>query len=140
MYFLFNTARQVLQKHWILNTVFLYPSVKVECCGADSPQDWIEYNSTYKAMFGTVYPWPKQCCKRLSNSDVEDPDGCKLGLTSTMFTKVGYAVTFLRVSPHHSKIAVCQNMSHLRTGETQNRSYFCTQNNQLGLEPTEMST
>lgn len=65
--------------------------VKVECCGADSPQDWIEYNSTYRMMFGTAYPWPKQCCKTLTNSEVEDPEGCQSGLTTTVFTKVGYA-------------------------------------------------
>ncbi|XP_062393690.1 uroplakin-1a [Sardina pilchardus] len=60
---------------------------EVECCGADDPQDWIEYNSTFRMTYGTTYPWPQQCCKRLSNFEVADVEGCKAGLADTLFTK-----------------------------------------------------
>ncbi|KAL2084477.1 hypothetical protein ACEWY4_019995 [Coilia grayii] len=60
---------------------------EVKCCGADNPQDWIQYNSTFRMMYGTAYPWPQQCCKRLSNFEVADADGCKAGLNSALFNK-----------------------------------------------------
>uniref|UniRef100_A0A8C2L1L8 Tetraspanin n=1 Tax=Cyprinus carpio TaxID=7962 RepID=A0A8C2L1L8_CYPCA len=59
---------------------------QVECCGADSPEDWILYNSTLKQIYPT-YNWPLSCCKRLSTFELQDPAGCKVGLTSTLFTK-----------------------------------------------------
>ncbi|XP_017571158.1 uroplakin-1a [Pygocentrus nattereri] len=58
----------------------------VQCCGADSALDWIEYNSTFRQTYGTTYPWPLNCCKRLSSFEVADPEGCKIGQSSTMFT------------------------------------------------------
>ena len=69
--------------------IFIFSCLQVGCCGADSPQDWIDYNSTFRTEFGTEYPWPQQCCKRLSNHEVADVEGCKIGLNSTLFSKVG---------------------------------------------------
>ncbi|KAK9961374.1 hypothetical protein ABG768_009164 [Culter alburnus] len=60
---------------------------QVECCGADSPKDWLEYNSTFKQTFGPTYLWPLNCCQRLSNFEVKDREGCLVGKSSTMFTK-----------------------------------------------------
>ncbi|KAL1259964.1 hypothetical protein QQF64_010541 [Cirrhinus molitorella] len=60
---------------------------QVECCGADSPQDWIIYNSTLKQLYGQQYLWPQSCCKRQSTFDVLDPAGCKVGKISSMYTK-----------------------------------------------------
>ncbi|XP_073703749.1 uroplakin-1a [Garra rufa] len=60
---------------------------QVECCGADSPQDWIIYNSTLKQLNGPQYLWPQSCCKRTSTFDVLDPAGCRVGKTSSMYTK-----------------------------------------------------
>ncbi|XP_062841963.1 uroplakin-1a [Trichomycterus rosablanca] len=59
----------------------------VQCCGTDGPLDWIEYNSSFRQMYGTTYPWPLTCCKRQSTFDVSDPEGCKIGQTSAMFNK-----------------------------------------------------
>ncbi|KAG9283667.1 uroplakin-1a [Astyanax mexicanus] len=59
----------------------------VECCGTDSPLDWVEYNSTFRQLYGTTYPWPLNCCKRLSSFEVADSQGCIIGQTSTMFTR-----------------------------------------------------
>ncbi|XP_052000835.1 uroplakin-1a [Xyrauchen texanus] len=58
---------------------------EVECCGTDSPLDWIEFNSTFRQTFGTTYAWPLNCCKRLSNFEVQDPESCKIGVSSNMF-------------------------------------------------------
>ncbi|XP_063055540.1 uroplakin-1a isoform X2 [Engraulis encrasicolus] len=60
---------------------------EIQCCGADKPQDWIDYNSTFRKTYGTAYPWPQQCCHRLSNFEVEDPEGCKSGFNTTVFDK-----------------------------------------------------
>ncbi|XP_030639205.1 uroplakin-1a [Chanos chanos] len=59
----------------------------VQCCGADGPADWIEYNSTFRQTFGTKYPWPLSCCKRLSTFEVENAEACQIGQSSTMFMK-----------------------------------------------------
>lgn len=71
--------------HWFN---YSYSCFKVECCGADSPKDWLEYNSTFKQTFGPTYLWPLNCCQRLSNFEVKDREGCLVGKSSTMFTKV----------------------------------------------------
>ncbi|KAI2654949.1 uroplakin-1a-like protein [Labeo rohita] len=60
---------------------------QVECCGADSPQDWIIYNSTLKQINGLQYNWPLSCCKRLSTFEVEDPAGCIVGKNTAVFNK-----------------------------------------------------
>ncbi|KAK7146881.1 hypothetical protein R3I94_009660 [Phoxinus phoxinus] len=60
---------------------------QAECCGTDGPKDWLEYDSTFRQKFGTTFPWPLNCCKRLSNFEVEDPEGCIVGKSSAMFTK-----------------------------------------------------
>ncbi|XP_028836068.1 uroplakin-1a [Denticeps clupeoides] len=59
----------------------------VQCCGVDGPVDWIEYNSTFRQTFGSKYPWPLYCCKRLSSFEVENVEGCQIGQSSAMFTK-----------------------------------------------------
>lgn len=48
--------------------------------------DWITFASTYK-NFSSSYPWPPNCCEKLSNSEVKNPENCKVG-GSTLFTKV----------------------------------------------------
>ncbi|KAB5532993.1 hypothetical protein PHYPO_G00126430 [Pangasianodon hypophthalmus] len=58
-----------------------------QCCGTDSPLDWVEYNSTFMQMYGTSYPWPLSCCQRQSSFDPADPTGCKLGQNSAIFSK-----------------------------------------------------
>ncbi|XP_046899805.1 uroplakin-1a [Hypomesus transpacificus] len=58
-----------------------------QCCGADSPMDWIEYNSTFRETFGTVYPWPLHCCQKKNNYEIVDLEACKVGQASVMFTK-----------------------------------------------------
>lgn len=61
---------------------------QVQCCGADGPTDWIQYNSTYRQLFGAASLWPLGCCKRQSsNFEVVDPIGCKAGVMSSMFTQ-----------------------------------------------------
>ncbi|XP_052473915.1 uroplakin-1a-like [Carassius gibelio] len=60
---------------------------QVECCGADGPADWFQYNSTFKQMFGSTYIWPLSCCKRLSTFEVEDKEGCMVGKATTIFSK-----------------------------------------------------
>ncbi|XP_051577666.1 uroplakin-1a [Myxocyprinus asiaticus] len=60
---------------------------EVQCCGTDGPKDWIEFESTFRQNFGTTYSWPLNCCKRLSNFEVQDPESCKIGKSSTMFTQ-----------------------------------------------------
>ena len=61
---------------------------QAQCCGADSPMDWIEYNSTFRETFGTVYPWPLHCCQKKNNYEIVDLEACKVGQASVMFTKV----------------------------------------------------
>lgn len=68
---------------------------QVECCGADSPQDWIIYNSTLKQINGLQYNWPLSCCKRLSTFEVEDPAGCIVGKNTAIFNKVGLVIYYL---------------------------------------------
>ncbi|XDV40798.1 hypothetical protein PO909_009804 [Leuciscus waleckii] len=60
---------------------------QAECCGADGPKDWLDYNSTFIQTFGTTPPWPLSCCKRLSNFEVEDREGCIIGKSSAIYTK-----------------------------------------------------
>ncbi|KAG1936804.1 tetraspanin-18 [Pimephales promelas] len=62
---------------------------QAECCGTDGPTDWLEFNSTFKQTFSTIYPfsWPPNCCKRLINFDVADLEGCTVGKSSAMYTK-----------------------------------------------------
>jgi len=69
---------------------FFYSYLKAECCGTDGPTDWLEFNSTFKQTFSTIYPfsWPPNCCKRLINFDVADLEGCTVGKSSAMYTKV----------------------------------------------------
>ncbi|KAJ8384460.1 hypothetical protein AAFF_G00204810 [Aldrovandia affinis] len=59
----------------------------VQCCGTDSPMDWIAYTSTFSEKFGPTYQWPLRCCKRNSNFEVANPEACKIGHTSGIFTK-----------------------------------------------------
>lgn len=60
---------------------------QAECCGADGPKDWLDYDSTFKQNFGTTSPWPLSCCKRLITFDVEDREGCIVGKSSAIYTK-----------------------------------------------------
>ncbi|XP_017309393.1 uroplakin-1a [Ictalurus punctatus] len=58
-----------------------------QCCGTDSPMDWIEYNSTFKQTYGSTYTWPLNCCQRQNSFDPADPVGCMFGQTSAVFSK-----------------------------------------------------
>ncbi|TRY82734.1 hypothetical protein DNTS_005491 [Danionella cerebrum] len=60
---------------------------QVECCGADGPLDWLQFNSTFRQLYGTSSPWPFSCCQRQSSFQVADPVGCSVGTTSAIFTK-----------------------------------------------------
>lgn len=59
----------------------------VQCCGTDGPQDWLNFQSAYQNTFGTSNPWPPNCCKKLSNSEVANPTNCRLGQKTDLFTK-----------------------------------------------------
>uniref|UniRef100_A0A8B9HRJ7 Uroplakin 1a n=1 Tax=Astyanax mexicanus TaxID=7994 RepID=A0A8B9HRJ7_ASTMX len=74
-------------RDYVSRLLLLLSCLQVECCGTDSPLDWVEYNSTFRQLYGTTYPWPLNCCKRLSSFEVADSQGCIIGQTSTMFTQ-----------------------------------------------------
>ncbi|KAJ8287606.1 hypothetical protein COCON_G00002650 [Conger conger] len=59
----------------------------VQCCGADGPLDWIEYTSTFSDKFGPVNQWPLSCCRRNSNFEVANLEACRIGHSSSIFTK-----------------------------------------------------
>ncbi|KAJ8289733.1 hypothetical protein GJAV_G00004650 [Gymnothorax javanicus] len=59
----------------------------VQCCGADGPMDWIEYTSTFSGKFSPEYQWPRSCCKRNSNFEVENEEACKIGQDNSVFTE-----------------------------------------------------
>ncbi|XP_018582445.1 uroplakin-1a [Scleropages formosus] len=61
--------------------------LEVGCCGADGPMDWVAYTSTFRQKYGNTYPWPLNCCNRLSTFDVVDPKNCKIGYADSMFTQ-----------------------------------------------------
>ncbi|KAA0702754.1 Uroplakin-1a [Triplophysa tibetana] len=50
-----------------------------KCCGADGPTDWLTFDSTYKTNFPKSFPWPENCCEKLSNSEVKNPTSCQTG-------------------------------------------------------------
>ncbi|KAG7317865.1 hypothetical protein KOW79_018900 [Hemibagrus wyckioides] len=56
-----------------------------QCCGTDSPLDWVEYNSTFMQTSGNTYLWPINCCRSNVGTGVVDLNACKLGLSSAMF-------------------------------------------------------
>ncbi|KAI5612031.1 uroplakin-1a isoform X1 [Silurus asotus] len=58
-----------------------------QCCGTDSPLDWVDYNSTFRQTYGTKYHWPLNCCQRQNSFDAADPVGCMLGQTSAIFNQ-----------------------------------------------------
>ncbi|KAK3515735.1 hypothetical protein QTP70_030179 [Hemibagrus guttatus] len=58
-----------------------------QCCGTDSPLDWVEYNSTFMQTSGGKNLWPINCCLSNVGTGVSDPNGCKLGLSTAMFNK-----------------------------------------------------
>ncbi|XP_056331682.1 uroplakin-1a [Danio aesculapii] len=61
---------------------------QVQCCGADGPKDWIQYNSTYRQLFGAASLWPLACCRRQSsNFEVANVISCKAGEMTSMFTQ-----------------------------------------------------
>ncbi|XP_067304112.1 uroplakin-1a [Pseudorasbora parva] len=60
---------------------------QAECCGTDGPKDWLDYASTFKQNFGQTSIWPINCCKRRSDFEVDDREGCSVGKSSAMFTK-----------------------------------------------------
>ncbi|KAG5855929.1 hypothetical protein ANANG_G00002210 [Anguilla anguilla] len=59
----------------------------VQCCGADSPLDWIQYTSTYNQNFGPVNQWPFSCCRRNANFEVMNLAACKIGHSSSIYTQ-----------------------------------------------------
>ncbi|KAK1806704.1 hypothetical protein P4O66_005208, partial [Electrophorus voltai] len=58
-----------------------------QCCGTDSPLDWVQYNSTFGQLYGSSTPWPLQCCTRLSIFKVADLQDCVEGQSSAVFTQ-----------------------------------------------------
>lgn len=62
----------------------------VQCCGTDSPMDWVNYNSTFRQVNGNIFYWPLNCCKRTSTLDVADAAGCRLGTSNSTFTQGCY--------------------------------------------------
>ncbi|XP_044133659.1 uroplakin-1a [Bufo gargarizans] len=69
-----------------------------QCCGVDGPLDWINYHSVFRDQYKEgVYPWPLWCCKRDSNFQILNQNGCRVGLpdylnTEGCFQHIGHAI------------------------------------------------
>ncbi|MBN3304687.1 UPK1A protein, partial [Amia calva] len=65
--------------------------LEMQCCGTDSPLDWIDYTSTFRSKFPAEdFPWPLNCCKRKNNYEVININGCRIGNPDYVFAKVGF--------------------------------------------------
>lgn len=64
-------------------------SLQQECCGTSGPMDWVNFTSAFRAATPeVVFPWPPLCCRRTGNFIPLHEEGCRLGLTDYLFTKV----------------------------------------------------
>lgn len=65
------------------------PSLQQECCGTSGPMDWVNFTSAFRAATPeVVFPWPPLCCRRTGNFIPLNEEGCRLGHTDYLFTKV----------------------------------------------------
>ncbi|XP_028678423.1 uroplakin-1a-like [Erpetoichthys calabaricus] len=50
-----------------------------QCCGADSPLDWVTYNSTFSVINSNGNTFPLNCCARQTNYLVANLNACNAG-------------------------------------------------------------
>lgn len=51
--------------------------------------DWVNFTSAFRAATPeVVFPWPPLCCRRTGNFIPLNEEGCRLGHTDYLFTKV----------------------------------------------------
>ncbi|XP_064436803.1 uroplakin-1a isoform X4 [Mirounga angustirostris] len=63
--------------------------IEQECCGTSGPMDWVNFTSAFRAATPeVVFPWPPLCCRRTGNFIPLSAEGCRLGHTDYLFTKV----------------------------------------------------
>ncbi|CAD7692773.1 unnamed protein product [Nyctereutes procyonoides] len=63
--------------------------IEQECCGTSGPMDWVNFTSAFRAATPeVVFPWPPLCCRRNGNFIPLNEEGCRLGHTDYLFTKV----------------------------------------------------
>uniref|UniRef100_A0ACB8FRB9 Uroplakin-1a n=2 Tax=Sphaerodactylus townsendi TaxID=933632 RepID=A0ACB8FRB9_9SAUR len=54
--------------------------IEQQCCGTNSPMDWVNYTSVFRSRYPEVVaPWPFYCCKRDANFIIINEEGCRLG-------------------------------------------------------------
>ncbi|XP_028656321.1 uroplakin-1b-like [Erpetoichthys calabaricus] len=59
-----------------------------QCCGVNGPQDWISYNSTFRAYNSdSQFPWPRQCCSQAGDGTIVDVNACIIGIPNYVYTQ-----------------------------------------------------
>uniref|UniRef100_A0A8C4QFD8 Tetraspanin n=1 Tax=Eptatretus burgeri TaxID=7764 RepID=A0A8C4QFD8_EPTBU len=61
-----------------------YMMAKGQCCGADGPEDWMNYTST---LMPAGDEWPSFCCVRDNNYDFVKKESCKMGVRTAVITQ-----------------------------------------------------
>ncbi|MBN3289622.1 UPK1B protein, partial [Polypterus senegalus] len=60
-----------------------------QCCGVNGPQDWITYNSTFRAYNSdSQFPWPRQCCGQAGDGTILNENACIIGIPNFVYTQM----------------------------------------------------
>ncbi|XP_030894430.1 uroplakin-1a isoform X1 [Leptonychotes weddellii] len=90
--------------------------IEQECCGTSGPMDWVNFTSAFRAATPeVVFPWPPLCCRRTGNFIPLSAEGCRLGHTDYLFTKVcplpAAPLSVHRSGPPGSSVSSCLPLS-----------------------------
>ncbi|XP_018425783.1 PREDICTED: uroplakin-1b [Nanorana parkeri] len=65
-----------------VTTTWNYLMLMRQCCGVNGPNDWQDYNSTFRITNSdSAFPWPQQCCVMTNLAQPVNVQGCKLGIS-----------------------------------------------------------
>ncbi|KAM5182342.1 uroplakin-1b [Mantella aurantiaca] len=65
-----------------VTTTWNYLMLMKQCCGVNGPNDWQDYNSTFRLINpDSTFPWPQQCCVMNNLGQPVSIPGCRLGIS-----------------------------------------------------------